>query len=75
MTTPFLSVIGAALYFGWLWHNPTASNRTEADSLDPTNTELKRIEEIPRLRLAPVAGATAKPLSCGTVLIAHGTAQ
>jgi hypothetical protein len=34
MTTPFLSVIGAAFYFGWLWHNRTTSSPAEARSLD-----------------------------------------
>jgi len=75
MTTPFLSIIGAALYFGWLWHNRTASSRAEAGSLDLTNQEPKRIDEMPRLRLAPVAGVTAKPFSRRPVSIAHGTAQ
>ena len=77
MTTPLLSVIGAALYFGCLWHNRTASGRAEAGSLDLTSKEPKRIDEIPRLQLVPVAGVTAKALSRGTVCtsIAHGAAQ
>ena len=75
MTAPILSIIGAALYFGWLWHNRTASSRAEAGSLDLTNQEPKRIDEMPRLRLAPTASVTAKLFSRGPVSIAHGTAQ
>ena len=77
MKTPLFSVIGAALYFDWLWHNRTASGRSVAGSLDLTSKEPKRIDETPRLQLGPVAGVAAKPLSRGTVStsLAHGTAQ
>ena len=38
MTSPFISVTAAILYFGWLWHDRSAVDRRE-DSLELASTK------------------------------------
>ena len=77
MTTPFISVTAAILYFGWLWHNRSAVDRREGSLERATTKETNRTREPFLARRAAVQTPRPKfinPKSRATVL-GEGIAQ
>ena len=62
MTIPFFSLIAATLYFGWLWHDRSATDRSEDGSLDRPVKKSNRSLEIHRPHLAPTGNWLTSPL-------------
>ena len=63
MTTPFISVTAAILYFGWLWHNRSAVDRRENSLERPPTNETKRTREPLLVRPAAVQIPKPKPIN------------
>jgi len=76
MTTPFLTVIGAILYFGWLWHDRSAAHYKRG-SLGRPVIRSNRTGEFHELQLRPVQRVTAGPFNFKNVSapIAHALNQ
>jgi hypothetical protein len=67
MTIPFFSLGIALLYFGWLWHNGSATNRSEEGLLSQSAKDLNRTGETQAAQPAPVERVLQKPFSLRTV--------
>jgi hypothetical protein len=77
MTAPFLSVSAALLYFGWLWHDRKAADRSEDGSRNGPLQDTNRTGETHALQPAPFETVTATPSNLKQVFpaVAEGAAQ
>ena len=74
MTLPFLSVSIAVLYFGWLWHDRKATDRTETHSTNRASKPLTRPKRY-ILRRLKVARRTSLTMKTVAAPIAPGVTQ
>jgi hypothetical protein len=67
MTIPFFSFGVAILYFGWLWHDRSATDRSQGGLLSRSPKDSNRTGETHAAQTAPVESVIQKPFSLGSV--------
>jgi hypothetical protein len=67
MTTPFRCVGVAILYFGWLWHDRRAADRSEDGLLSRSAKDSSRTVETHATQPAAIETVMQKPHSLRTV--------
>ena len=77
MTTPFINLTAAILYFGWLWHDRSAVERREGSLENQPTKETNRTRKPHIAQPVPLRTRPTEPFnlkSRGTV-IREGIAQ
>jgi hypothetical protein len=67
MTTPFISVAASVLYFAWLWHGRSATDRSQRQSSNQPAKKSTHANENRALDLAPFSRVTPKPFNLKNV--------